>query len=118
MYYMPKQGFKAITVSQTVYERFNSAYQTSKDDLTPKGVRSLSSYLSYLLDEALLDSQMASRPARLRKIHVEVGRTVLLDDEVGRVAEVVMQDGEPFCRMCGTDDCIHAGFAHSIYTFF
>lgn len=115
---MPKNGFRSITVSHTVYERFDRAYQAGKDDLAAKGIRSLSGYLSHMLDEALLASRMAGSPARLRKIHAESGRAVLLDAEAGRVAEVVMRDGEPFCLLCDRGDCAHAGFVHATPSFF
>jgi len=37
---LPKAGFKSITVSETVYDKFHEVYQKSKDDLTMKGVNS------------------------------------------------------------------------------
>lgn len=115
---MPIQGYKSITVSHTVYERFNRAYLARKDDLAAKGIHSMVGYISRMLDEALLENEATRRPFRLRKIHVDPGRVVLMDAESGRVAEVVMKDGEPFCHMCGKDSCLHAGFAHAMPGFF
>ena len=91
-----------------MYERFDRAYRAAKDDLAAKGIRSLSGYLSQMLDEALLEDRMAGHPVRLRKIHAEAGRAV----------EVVVRDGEPFCLLCDRDDCVHAGFVHAIPSFF
>lgn len=115
---MPLKGFRSITVSHTVYERFNSAYQTRKDDLAAKGTKSLSGYISNMLDEALNENEAARQPGRLRKIHAESGRVVVMDAESGRVAEVVMRDGESFCHMCNSGSCIHAGFAYATPAFY
>ena len=46
------------------------------------------------------------------------GLIVVMDAESDRVAEVVMQDGEPFCHTCGRNDCLHVGFAHATHRFF
>ena len=37
---MPKPGFKSITLSETVYDKFNEAYRKNKAELTMKGVNS------------------------------------------------------------------------------
>lgn len=115
---MPKQGFRSITVSHAVYERFNDSYLANKEDLAAKGIRSITGYISGMLEEAMRENEAARRPSRLRMLHVDFGRIVLMDAESGRVAEVVMQEGEPFCHMCGKDDCLHAGFAHATHRFF
>ena len=35
---MPKPGFKSITISEAVYDKFNQAYLKNKNVLTMKGV--------------------------------------------------------------------------------
>ena len=37
---MPKPGFKSITISETVYEKFFDVYEKNKEKLTMKGVNS------------------------------------------------------------------------------
>ena len=115
---MPIKGFRSITVSYPVYERFNNAYQARKDDLAAEGTKSLSGYISNLLDAALRENEAARQPSRLRKIHAESGRVVVMDAESGRIAEVVMRDGESFCHMCNSNSCIHAGFAYATPAFY
>ena len=110
--------YKSITVSTAVYDRFHNAYLTRKDELVEEGIRSLGGFISRMLDDALHEDEMARRPGRLRKMHVDPGRVVLMDNETGRVAEVVMQDGQPFCHMCKSDSCLHAGFACAIPALF
>ncbi|EPA04554.1 hypothetical protein [Candidatus Nitrosarchaeum limnium] len=50
---MPKAGFKSITVSETVYDKFQDVYQKNKDSLAMKGVNSFSGYVTYMLEEMM-----------------------------------------------------------------
>ena len=50
---MPKAGFKSITVSETVYDKFQEVYLKNKTDLTMKGVNSFSGYVTYMLEELM-----------------------------------------------------------------
>ena len=91
---MPKEGFRSITVSEDVYDRFNSDYLKSKSDLAIRGVRSLSGYISYMLEERMREDEALSLHApMMKKISVDDGRVVLLDNTINRIAEVVVQDG-------------------------
>ena len=47
---MPKPGFKSITISETVYEKFFDVYEKNKDKLTMKGVNSFAGYITYMLE--------------------------------------------------------------------
>ena len=112
---MPKEGFKSITVSETVYKRFNDAYVNSKDALAVKGIRSLSGYISYMLEERMLENEAMARHApRIKKISVEGDRVVLLDGKVNRIAEVVIQNGVLYCQLCEESNCLHVGFAYAV----
>ena len=117
-YTMTAPKYKSIMVSIAVYERFHNAYLSRKDKLAAEGIRSLSAFISRMLDDVLLEDEMARRPGRMRKLHVDPGRVVLMDNETGRVAEVGMQDGQPLCHMCKSDSCLHAGFACAIPALF
>ena len=50
---MPKPGFKSITISEVVYDKFNQTYQKNKDELTMKGVNSFAGYVTYLLEDVM-----------------------------------------------------------------
>jgi len=50
---MPKPGFKSITISEAVYDKFNQTYQKNKDELTMKGVNSFAGYVTYLLEDVM-----------------------------------------------------------------
>ena len=112
---MPKEGFKSITVSETVYNRFNEVYANRKDALAVRGIRSLSGYISYMLEERMQESEAMARHApRMKKISVDEDRVVMLDGKVNRIAEVVVQNGVLFCQLCEENNCLHVGFAYAM----
>ena len=60
---MPKAGFKSITISEAVYEKFYDTYDQSKTDLAVKGVRSFSGYITYMLEEMMQKDKTFARYA-------------------------------------------------------
>ena len=115
---MPKEGFKSITMSETVYGQFSNAYKKQKGILNTKGIRSLSGFVSHLIGDALDNAAFLENGPRLRLVHAETGRLVILDTEVNRIAEVVNKDDVPYCMLCQNGDCVHVGFAHANPKFF
>lgn len=112
---MPKPGYKSITVSESVYNRFNSAYQKSRDELTRKGVKSFSGYVSYMLEEQMLKDETFARHApRIKKISVEPDCVILRDNMHDRIVEVAVRSGEIVCQYCDQKDCVHVGFVLSM----
>lgn len=112
---MPKEGFRSITVSEPVYNRFNDAYTNNKESLAIRGIRSLSGYISYMLEERMQDDEtLATYAPRIKKISTEDNRVVLLDTTANRIAEVVVQNNTLFCQLCESDSCLHVGFAHAL----
>ena len=112
---MPKAGFKSITVSETVYDKFQEVYQGSKDDLAMKGVNSFSGYVTYMLEEMMQkDKTFAKYAPRIEKISVDDDRVILKDNIENRIAEVAIQNGELFCQLCEEKQCVHVGFVFSL----
>ena len=112
---MPKAGFKSITVSETVYDKFNEVYLKSKDNLAMKGVNSFSGYVTYMLEEMMQKDKTFARYApKIEKISVDGDRVILKDNIKNRIAEVAVQKGELFCQLCDEKDCVHVGFVWSI----
>ena len=112
---MPKAGFKSITVSETVYDKFHEVYQNSKDDLTMKGVNSFSGYVTYMLEEMMQKDKTFARYApKLEKISVDDDRVILKDNIKNRIAEVAIQRGELFCQLCDQKNCVHVGYVWSL----
>ena len=112
---MPKDGFRSITIPETVYDRFHDAYTGNKADLAVRGIRSLSGYLTHMLEEVMrLDEAVAGHTPRMKKVSVDDGRAVLLDRQENRIAEVAVRDGSLHCQLCEADNCLHVGFAHAL----
>ncbi len=112
---MPKDGFKSITVSETVYDKFFDVYQKSKEELLMKGVNSFSGYITYMLEENIQKDKTFARYApKLEKISVDDDRVILKDNIKNRIAEVTIQRGELFCQLCEEKDCVHIGFVFSL----
>ena len=116
---MPKAGFKSITVSETVYDKFHEVYQNSKDDLTMKGVNSFSGYVTYMLEEMMhKDKTFARYAPKIEKISIDDDRVILKDNMKNRIAEVAVQKGELFCQLCDEKDCVHVGYVFSLPDFY
>jgi len=112
---MPKEGFKSITVSDYIYDRFQEVYNGNKEALATKGVRSLSGYVSYMLEEAMnRDETFARYAPKIESISVEDDRVILKDNLKNRIVEIVLQKGELHCFLCDAADCIHVGYVYSM----
>lgn len=112
---MPKDGFKSITVSETVYDKFYEVYQKSKDELVMKGVNSFSGYVTYMLEEMMAKDKTFSRYApKIEKISVDNDRVILKDNIKNRIAEITIKNGELECCLCNEKDCVHVGFVFSL----
>ncbi|RNJ75297.1 MAG: hypothetical protein EB828_05380 [Nitrosopumilus sp. D6] len=112
---MPKAGFKSITVSENVYDRFYEVYDNSKDSLALKGVNSFAGYITYMLEARMEeDRTFAMYAPMIEKVSVDEDRVILKDNNKKRIAEVTVQRGELFCQLCEKKDCIHIGFVFSL----
>ena len=112
---MPKPGFKTITISEAVYDKFNHAYQKNKDELTMKGVNSFAGYVTYLLEDAMKKDKFFARYApKLEKISVDADRIILKDNIKNRIAEVAIQNNELYCLLCEEKDCVHIGYVFAL----
>lgn len=112
---MPKPGFKSITLSEQVYEKFYDVYNKNKEDLTMKGVNSFSGYVTYMLEEMMQkDKTFARYSPKFEKISVDDDRIILKDNIKNRIAEVAVQKGELFCQLCEKKNCECIGFVWSI----
>ena len=110
-----RSGFKSITVSETVYNKFFDVYQKNKEDLLMKGVNSFSGYVTYMLEEMMQKDKTFARYApKIEKISVDEDRVILKDTIENRIAEVALQRGELYCQLCEDKNCVHVGFAWAI----
>ncbi len=112
---MPKAGFKSITISEQVYDKFHDVFQKNKSELAMKGVNSFAGYVTYLLEDMMLKDKTFARYApKLEKISVDDDRVIIKDNIKNRIAEVTIQRGELFCQLCEEKDCVHIGFVFSL----
>lgn len=112
---MPKEGFKSITVSEEVYDRFYQVYSKGKGDLSKKGVNSFAGYITYMLEEVMQKDKTFARYApKLEKIAVDDDRVILKDNIKNRIVEISFPKGEPYCLLCEEKSCVHVGFAFSL----
>ncbi len=112
---MPKAGFKSITISEQVYDKFHDVFQKNKSDLSMKGVNRFAGYITYMLEDMMLKDKTFARYApKLEKVSVDDDRVIIKDNIKNRIAEVTIQRGELFCQLCEEKDCVHIGFVFSL----
>jgi len=112
---MPKAGFKSITISEQVYDKFFDVFQENKSELAMKGVNSFAGYITYMLEDMMLKDKTFARYApKLEKISVDNDRVIIKDNIKNRIAEVTIQRGELFCQLCEDKNCFHIGFVFSL----
>ena len=112
---MPKPGYKSITVSEHVYNKFFKAYDKNKKELEIKGVRSFSGYLTSMMEEMMLRYEAFARHAPyMEKLSIDQNRVVIQDNKRNRIAEVLLKEGELQCLLDERADCVHVGFVYSL----
>lgn len=112
---MPKDGFKSITVSDTVYDKYYEIYQKNKQELVMKGVNSFAGYITYMLEQTMQkDKTFAKYAPKLEKISIDDDRVIIKDNIKNRIAEVAIQRGELYCQLCEEKACFHIGFVFSL----
>ena len=108
---MPKPGYKTITISEKVYNKF---LEFSKKNQVA-GVNSFSGYVTYLLESKMAkDKTFAKFAPKLELISIEEDRVIVKNNIQNRIAEVVLQRGELYCQLCEAKDCHCIGYAWSI----
>ena len=112
---MPKDGFKSITVSDTVYDKYYEIYQKNKQELVMKGVNSFAGYITYMLEQTMQkDKTFAKYAPKLEKVSIDDDRVIVKDNIKNRIAEVTIQRGELYCQLCEEKNCFHVGFVFSL----
>lgn len=112
---MPKEGFKSITVSDTVYDKYYEIYLKNKQELTMKGVNSFAGYITYMLEQTMQkDKTFAKYAPKLEKVSIDDDRVIVKDNIKNRIAEVAIQRGELYCQLCEEKNCFHVGFVFSL----
>ena len=116
---MPKSGFKSITVSEHVYNRFFETYEKNKKGLELKGITSFSGYLTSMMEETMTKYEAFTRHAPfMEEIDVEQNRIIVKDNKRNKVAEVFLKDEQLYCSLDENTNCAHIGFVYSLPEFY
>ena len=108
---MPKPGYKTITISEKVYNKF---LEFSKKNQVAGG-NSFSGYVTYLLESKMAkDKTFAKFAPKLELISVEEDRVIIKNKIENRIAEIVFQRDDLYCQLCEAKDCHCIGYAWSI----
>ena len=108
---MPKPGYKTITISEKVYNKF---LEFSKKNQVA-GVNSFSGYVTYLLESKMAkDKTFAKYAPKLELISIEDDRVIIKNNIENSIAEIVYQRDELYCQLCEAKDCHCIGYAWSI----
>ena len=108
---MPKPGYKTITISEKVYNKF---LEFSKKNQVV-GVNSFSGYVTYLLESKMAqDKTFAKFAPKLELISIEEDRVIIKNKIENRIAEIVYQRDELYCQLCEAKDCHCIGYARSL----
>ena len=112
---MPKPGFKSITVSENVYNKFFKIYEKTKNNLELKGITSFSGYLTSMMEETMIKHEAFAKQAPfMEKISIDIDRVLIKDNKKNRIVEVILKNGELRCLVDEKSDCIHIGFVYSL----
>jgi hypothetical protein len=112
---LPKAGFKSITVSEEVYNRFHDIYKKNRQDLAMRGINSFAGYITFMMEDLMQKDETFARYApKLEKISADDDRVVIKDNIKNRIAEVAVQNGELYCLLCEEKNCVHVGYVFSL----
>ncbi len=119
---MPKtgSGYKSVTVTQSVYDRYMKSYEQNKQKLERKGINSFTSYITSMLEELMERNEIFARYAPfLQEFGYDEANNVVYvkDNRTGRIAGISISKGKELrCDVDNRSDCVHVGFAYSIPT--
>ena len=116
---MPKPGFKSITVSENVYERFFNAFLKNKKELEFKRITSFSGYLTSMIEEIMKKYEANGLHAPfMEKILIDHSSIIIKDNKRNQIVEITLHDNELQCLLDDRNDCVHVGFVYSLPEFY
>ena len=116
---LPKKGsgWMSLTVSEDVYSHYKGYFESKKEQLARKGITSFAGYITSMLEDLMERDEVFARYAPFIEEfgYDDDGKTIYLkDNKTGRIADVVFQNKELYCRLDERGDCVHVGFAYSL----
>lgn len=111
---MPVQGFKTITVSEEIYQRYAAWWEKNQESYKVTGITSFSGFMPHQLSEA---HKQIGLKIRFLQIHSPVlpESIILLNDQwENKIIELERTDDTIFCKSCNKNSCMHVGFCYSL----
>lgn len=108
---MPRAGFKSVTIKEETYRELEETYQRERELLAQQGVGSLAAFVTRIVSNHLREREKT----RLRHFNLYENVIRIQDAKIGRLVDVDYRNGEMFCGLCHSTECLHTGFAWGIY---
>ncbi|MCL4323859.1 MAG: hypothetical protein M1144_00085 [Candidatus Thermoplasmatota archaeon] len=108
---MPRAGFKSVTLKEETYRELEDTYRQEKEILAREGIGSLTAFVTRIVSSYLREREKT----RLRHFNIYESVIRIQDSKIGRLVDVDYRNGEMFCSLCHSTECLHTGFAWGIY---
>lgn len=108
---MPKQGFKSITVKEEIYAALEATFNQNRSRLEREGIDSLSSFVTKIISSYIKQTTTG----RLEHFNLFENVVRIRDRKLGRIVDVEYRNEDMFCDQCESNNCVHTGYAWSIY---
>ena len=110
---MPYKGYKAVTISEEAYNRLKQAYQ--KETADQKVKLSLSKWTEkYLWGVIERSEAWRDYMPYLEAQNIEDSGILLKDNRLSKLVQLRLHDGDLYCDVDCSSDCVHVGFAWAI----
>jgi hypothetical protein len=110
---MVRKGWVSIVLKEDLAKKINEKIESEYKEKHKKP--QLSTYVQDLLWEVIESEEILRKYGPfLEKFAVEPDKIFIKDNRLDRIAELVLKDGELYCRLDESLNCVHIGFAWSI----
>jgi hypothetical protein len=103
---MPDPARRNLSILNEVYDKIKSKYDSEKTGIS--FVRWVSDYLLMNLEK---DEFIRSYAPHLSKIGIHENRLIIKDTKKNQLAEIFLKDGQLYCSLDESTDCLHIHFA-------
>ena len=113
---MPGKGYRSITISEDVYDKFEEIYLENKKKMAKKGINSFSGFFVHKFKSALKADEIFGKYMRkIEVLHFDSDQIILQDNINIKVVIVYIRNKKLECSICSSGSCIHVGFCYSLF---
>ena len=116
---MPKNGYKSITIKDSIYDNFEKIYKKNKQKLlSERGITSFAGYMTWILAKLMKKDPITSEHIpRFSVITMkDILEIIIKDNERDHIIRLTHRDAGDdytlFCNYCDHFECIHVGFLY------